>query len=112
MQFRTQIPIPTSTHPIDYYSKIISLGSCFCDQYIRKLIILNFRMPVIHLVFCFIRLQLKNYCLRCRKKIFTEVDIFYNERWHCYDAHSDLSNGDPIELLNDLNTIIKSTRNN
>jgi hypothetical protein len=24
----------------------------------------------------------------------------------CYDAHSDLSNGDPIELLNDLNTII------
>jgi hypothetical protein len=27
MQFRTQIPIPTSTHPIDYYSKIISLDS-------------------------------------------------------------------------------------
>jgi hypothetical protein len=27
----------------------------------------------------------------------------------CYDAHSDLSNGDPIELLNDLNTIIQST---
>jgi hypothetical protein len=36
MQFRTQIPIPTSTHPIDYYSKIISLGSC-CDQYIREI---------------------------------------------------------------------------
>jgi hypothetical protein len=43
------------------------------------------------------------------KKIFTEGYFFYNERWHCYDAHSDLSNGDPIELLNDLNTIIKST---
>jgi hypothetical protein len=48
--------------------------------------------------------------LLAEKKIFTEADIFfYNERWHCYDAHSDLSNGDPIELLNDLNTI-KSTR--
>jgi hypothetical protein len=27
------------------------------------------------------------------KKIFTADIFFYNERWHCYDAHSDLSNG-------------------
>jgi hypothetical protein len=75
----------------------------------EKLIILNFRMPVIHLVFCFIRLQLKINCFAAEKKYLRKL-IFYNERWHCYDAHSDLSNGDPIELLNDLNTIIKSTR--
>jgi hypothetical protein len=44
------------------------------------------------------------------KKVFTEADIFFhNERWHCYDAHSDLSNPDPIALINDLNTIIQST---
>jgi hypothetical protein len=30
---------------------------------------------------------------------------FFLQRWHCYDAHSDLSNPDPIALINDLNTI-------
>jgi hypothetical protein len=31
MQFRTQIPIPKSS-PIDYYSKMVSLGSCFAEM--------------------------------------------------------------------------------
>jgi hypothetical protein len=45
------------------------------------------------------------------KKEFTVSDIFfYNERWHCFDAHSDLSNSDANELLHDLNTIIKSVQ--
>jgi hypothetical protein len=48
-------------------------------------------------------------CLRCFKKSLYGDDIFfYNERWHCYDAHSDLSNPDPIGCK-DLNTIIQST---
>jgi hypothetical protein len=43
------------------------------------------------------------------QKVFTEADIFFhNERWHCYDVHSVLSNGDSTELLKDLNTIIQS----
>ena len=29
MNFTTKIPISKSAHPIDYHSKIVSLGSCF-----------------------------------------------------------------------------------
>ena len=43
------------------------------------------------------------------KKQFTDDDIFfYNERWHCFDAHSDLSNFSKDDLLATLNTVIKS----
>jgi hypothetical protein len=68
-------------------------------------------MPVIHLVFFSSACNWKLIAF-VQKNIYGSWYFFYNERWHCYDAHSDLSNGDPIELLNDLNTIIKSTRKN
>jgi hypothetical protein len=112
MQFRTQIPIPTSTHPIDYYSKIISLGSCFAINISEKLDYFKFQNACNPFGILFHPLAIeKLIAFAAEKKIFTEADIFfYNERWHCYDAHSDLSNGDPIQLLDDLNTIIKSTR--
>ena len=43
-------------------------------------------------------------------KHFTENDIFfYNERWHCFDVHSDLSNSNKADLLASLNALIKST---
>jgi hypothetical protein len=40
-------------------------------------------------------------------KRFAESDIFYhNERWHCFDAHSDLSNSNKETLLESLNEIL------
>ena len=39
------------------------------------------------------------------KKQFTDADIFFhNERWHCFDAHSDLSHTDKEILTANLNT--------
>jgi hypothetical protein len=44
------------------------------------------------------------------KKKFTEKDVFFhNERWHCYEVHSDLSNSDREELLETLNKAIEVT---
>jgi lysophospholipase L1-like esterase len=41
---------------------------------------------------------------------YTEEDVFFlNEQWHCFDAHSKLSNVSKEELLKDLNENIKST---
>ncbi|HEY4629531.1 MAG TPA: GSCFA domain-containing protein, partial [Flavobacterium sp.] len=37
MQFRTKITIPKSDNPIDYNSKIVSLGSCFAENMAEKL---------------------------------------------------------------------------
>jgi hypothetical protein len=44
------------------------------------------------------------------KKQFTEKDVFFhNERWHCFDVHSDLSTSNKAEFLENLNASIKST---
>jgi hypothetical protein len=41
------------------------------------------------------------------EKTFTEADIFFhNERWHCFDAHSDLSHPDKDVLLQNLNSAV------
>ena len=36
MNFQTQIPIQKSDFPIDYSSKVLSLGSCFADNMAEK----------------------------------------------------------------------------
>ena len=44
------------------------------------------------------------------EKVYTEKDVFLlNERWHCFEAHSDLSATDKNELLQNLNNAVKST---
>jgi hypothetical protein len=110
MQFRTQIPIPKTIHPIDYSSKIISLGSCFAVNMSEKLDYFKLQNSCNPFGILFHPLAIeKLITFAVAQKVFTEADIFFhNERWHCYDVHSDLSNGDSTELLKDLNTIIQS----
>ena len=44
------------------------------------------------------------------QKKFTEEDVFFhNERFHCYEVHSDLSSVNQQELLNSLNTSLEFT---
>jgi hypothetical protein len=46
--------------------------------------------------------------IQCQK--FTESDIFFhNERWHCYEVHSDLSTVNKDEFLENLNLLLEST---
>ncbi|NGY36086.1 GSCFA domain-containing protein [Flavobacterium sp. XN-5] len=112
MQFRTQIPIKKTNSPINYYSKIMSLGSCFAVNMAEKLDYFKFQNSCNPFGILFHPLAIeKLISYAVEKKIFTEADIFFhNERWHFYNAHSDLSNADPIELLAVLNGIIQSTQ--
>ncbi|TDE06217.1 GSCFA domain-containing protein [Flavobacterium hiemivividum] len=112
MQFRTQIPIKKTRSPIDYYSKIMSLGSCFAVNMSEKLDYFKFQNSCNPFGILFHPLAIeKLISYAVEKKIFTEADIFFHdERWHFYNAHSDLSNADPIELLAVLNGIIQSTQ--
>jgi len=112
MQFRTQIPIKKTRSPIDYYSKIMSLGSCFAVNISEKLDYFKFQNSCNPFGILFHPLAIeKLISYAVEKKIFTEADIFFHdERWHFYNAHSDLSNADPIELLAVLNGIIQSTQ--
>ena len=111
MNFRTQIPIPKSTHSIDYNSKIMSLGSCFAVNMSEKLHYFKFQNFCNPFGILFHPLAIEKFiAFAVAEKVFTEADIFFhNERWHCYDVHSDLSNANPLELINDLNKIIQLT---
>lgn len=47
------------------------------------------------------------------EKSFTENDIFFlNERWHCFDAHSQMSHPDKEVLLQNLNDALQITKQN
>lgn len=105
MQFSTPIPITKSDHPIDYNSKIISLGSCFAVNIGQKLDYFKFRNTTNPFGILFHPLALEKFIgYALQQKQFTDADIFQqNELWHCFDAHSDLSHSDEEVLLNNLN---------
>lgn len=111
MQFRTPVPIPKSDHLIDYNSKIVSLGSCFAVNMAEKLDyykLQNVCNPFGILFHPLAIEKLVNFAVSGKR--FTESDIFYhNERWHCFDVHSDLSNSNKETLLESLNEILIST---
>lgn len=112
MNFRTQIPIPKSNHLKDYNSKIVSLGSCFAVNMAEKLDYFKFQNSCNPVGILFHPLAIEKLIdFAVSGKQFTDNDIFFhNERWHCFDVHSDLSNSNKDELLETLNTIIKSTK--
>lgn len=112
MQFRTPVPISKNNSPIDYSSKIISLGSCFAVNMAEKLHYFKFENWCNPFGILFHPLAIEKLIeFAVSEKEFTVSDIFFHdEQWHCFDAHSDLSNPNSDSLLSDLNAIIKSMR--
>lgn len=106
MPFTTQIPIPAGDHPIDYNSRVLCLGSCFAVNIGQKFNYFKFRNSTNPFGILFHPKALERFIsFAVNKKEFTENDIFYhNERWHCFDAHSDLSHPEKDVLIERLNT--------
>ena len=111
MQFRTQIPILKSSNPIDYNSKVISIGSCFAENMAEKFDYFKFQNQTNPFGIIFNPVSIEKIIERTvQEKWFTEKDVFfYNERWHSYEVHSDLSNSDREELLETLNKAVEVT---
>ncbi|WP_281298167.1 GSCFA domain-containing protein [Flavobacterium limnophilum] len=112
MQFRTKISIPKNDNPIDYNSKMVSLGSCFAVNMAEKLDYFKFQNTCNPFGILFHPLAIEKLVdFAVSGKQFTEEDVFfYNERWHSFDLHSDCSNSSKEELIANLNAIVKSTR--
>jgi lysophospholipase L1-like esterase len=112
MQFRTNVQIPQSDFKIDYNSNIVSLGSCFAVNMAEKLDYFKFQNTCNPFGILFHPLANEKLIdFAVSGKQFTEKDIFFhNERWHSFDAHSDLSNSSKEDLIANLNTIVKSTK--
>lgn len=111
MQFRTKISIPKSDNPIDYNSKIVSLGSCFAVNIAEKLDYFKLENTCNPFGILFHPLAIEKLIdFAVSGKQFTAEDIFFhNERWHSFDVHSDFSNPNAAELVAELNSIVKLT---
>ena len=111
MQFRIQVPISKSDQPIDYNSKIISFGSCFAENMAEKLEYYKFENTCNPFGILFHPLVIEKIISKAiNLNFFTEKDIFFHEeRWHCFDVHSDFSNSNAAELVENLNKILQST---
>ena len=112
MQFRTPISISRTNQPIDYNSKIVSIGSCFAVNMAEKMDYFKFQNTCNPFGILFHPLAIEKFIdFAVSEREFTEKDVFFhNELWHCFDAHSDLSNPDKEELLVSLNSIVQSTK--
>lgn len=111
MNFQTQIPIHKYLVPINYSSKLLSLGSCFAENMAEKFEYFKFDTVVNPFGIIFNPVSLESLIHRSIHKIyFTSRDIFYhNEAWHCYEVHSELSDPDKEAFLTTLNELIDST---
>lgn len=113
MHFSTPIPISKYQFPIDYNSKIMSLGSCFAENMADKLEYFKFQNVVNPFGIIFNAVSIERIVERIvNQELFTEKDIFFhNDLWHCLEVHSELSNPDKDIFLENLNSILEKTRN-
>ncbi len=111
MKFTTPIPIHNSNHPIDYNAKMVSLGSCFAVNMGEKLDYFKFQNTTNPFGIVFNPVSIEKLIVRAvNQNKFTEEDIFFhNERFHCYEVHSDLSSDNKQEFLEGLNAKLELT---
>ena len=112
MNLQTKIKLEKqSKNQIDYNSNVLLFGSCFSENVGKKLDYFkfqNFQNPfgiLFHpkAIEAIISNAIKN------KKYYNEDVFLNNEQWHCFDAHSKLSQTSREDLINQLNEQIYIT---
>ncbi|QTE24080.1 GSCFA domain-containing protein [Polaribacter cellanae] len=113
MNLLTQIPLKKKArNQIDYNSKILLLGSCFSENIGNKLAFYKFQSVQNPFGILFQPKAIEKIITNAiNEKNYSEDDLIYqNERWHCFEAHSNLSAADKNELLHNLNSAISLTK--
>lgn len=108
MNFTTPISIPKSSNPIDYNSKIVLLGSCFAENIGDKFEYFKFQNSINPFGIIFNPVSIEKLIQRAvNQDFFTEKDVFFhNEKWQCFEVHSELSSENKEELIDNLNRIL------
>jgi lysophospholipase L1-like esterase len=111
MKLQTQVPLQQAGNQIDYQSQVLLLGSCFVENIGKKLDYFKFRTLQNPFGILFHPKAIVNLVSRSIQKTgYTSDDVFHhNERWHCFDAHSDLSDISKDGLLQKLNHSLEQT---
>ena len=111
MKLQTIIPLKPVENQIDYNSQVLILGSCFAENIGEKLDYFKFQSLQNPFGILFHPLAIEKLIIKAiKKEAYSEDDVFFlNERWHCFDAHSDLSNPSKTNLLEQLNLGLEKT---
>lgn len=106
MKLQTEISIPKETrNPISYASNVLLLGSCFTEHIGNRLSHFKFRSEQNPLGILFHPKAIEQ-CITnaINNKKYSHEGVFsLNERWHCFDAHSSMSDSSKEVLLDNLN---------
>jgi len=113
MKFRTEIPLAKAQNQIDYSSQILILGSCFAENIGSKFGYFKFQILQNPFGILFHLLAIEKFITKAvQKELYSDTDVFFlNNRWHCFDAHSDLSDTSKEKLLENLNAKLEETYN-
>lgn len=112
MEFRTKLVLrPQQHNQIDYNSKIALFGSCFSEHIADKFKYYKFQKLANPFGIFFHPLAIENLITNAiNEKQYREENLFFhNEQWHCFEAHSKLSNISKHHLLEELNSQVKAT---
>ena len=112
MKLQTKIPlVKQSKNQIDYNSNVLLFGSCFSENIGKKLDHFKFQNLQNPFGILFHPKAIETLISNAIKnKAYSEEDVFLNnEQWHCFDAHSKLSNTSKEDLIFYLNSEIKLT---
>ena len=112
MEFRTRIPIKEEQPKIDYDSRLLLLWSCFVENIGAKLEYYKIRKLQNPFGIFFHPRAIETFLERVISGYhYSEEDVFFhNERWHCFEAHSGLSDPKKVSLLSNLNQKLDETR--
>jgi len=112
MKLQTQIPLAKANNQIDYNSQLLLLGSCFVENIGDRLAYYKFQSVQNPFGILFHPLAIEKLVSRAiHQTVYTEKDVFFlNDKWQCYDAHSDLSAVSKELLLQNLNAALEKTK--
>ena len=112
MKLTTPIKLSRQNPPINYSSKVLLLGSCFAQNMGAKLEYYKYQQCTNPFGILFHPVAIEKLITRAVNQTwFTSKDVFLqNEQWHCFLAHSKLSNTSEKDLISALNTALEKLR--
>ena len=112
MKLTTPIKLSRQNPPINYSSKVLLLGSCFAQNMGAKLEYYKFQQCTNPFGILFHPVAIEKLIARAvNQNWFTTKDVFLqNEQWHCFLAHSKLSNTSKEDLISALNSALEKLR--
>ncbi len=111
MNLQTKIPVVSQQPKINYESEIVLLGSCFSENIGEQLAYYKFKTLINPFGILFHPKAIETFLwMATQQELYTETDVFqFNERWHCFDAHSKMSKSNRAEVLEALNNALLYT---